>query len=238
MTKKSLHHPVHAAIMLASWTSAPALGLLAVAGLTVIAPGSANAQSALGPYLALGLGYDQMPDRNLAINGHTVSSQWKPGWGALAAVGYKWYFGLRTEAEYSGRVSWVKTFNQVAPWAGTQWDNSVMVNSLYDFEFGWPITPFIGGGLGLTQIQWGNNFRVPNQATPTIYDAESIRPGWQGIAGLSYAVTPEIALALDGRVKGGFGHFNFPGSVAGKSINQFNYETRSIFVSVRYAFGG
>jgi opacity protein-like surface antigen len=214
------------------------VGLLAISGLAMFAPGSANAQSALGPYLALGAGYDEMPDRNLVINGHSVSSQWKTGYGALAAVGYKWYFGLRTEAEYSGRVAWVRTFNQTSPWAGTQWDNSVMVNALYDFELGWPITPYIGGGLGLTQIQWGNNFRVPTQATPTIYDAESIRPGWQGIAGLSYAVTPQIAVALDGRLKGSFGDYNFPGSVAGRSINQFNYETHSIFLSVRYAFGG
>src|SRR6201984_811954 len=77
------------------------IGLATVAGILLLAPGPANAQSALGPYLALGLGYDQMPDRNLVINGNARSSQWKPGWGALAAVGYKWYFGLRTEAEYS-----------------------------------------------------------------------------------------------------------------------------------------
>ena len=213
------------------------LVLCALTSFAALFPGSANAQSALGPYLALGLGYDQMPDRNLVINGAARSSQWKPGWGALMAAGYKWYFGLRTEAEYSGRVSWVKTFNQTAPWAGTGWDNSVMVNSLYDFEFGSPVTPFIGGGLGLTQIQWGNNFRVPTQATPTIYDAEGIRAGWQGIAGVSWAVTPQIAFVVDGRVKGAFGHFSFPGSVAGRSITEFNYETRSIFASVRYSFG-
>jgi opacity protein-like surface antigen len=217
------------------------VGLVAAAGLVtglaLFAPGPAHAQSALGPYLFLGLGYDQMPDRDLLINGRAVSSQWKPGWGALAGVGYKWFFGLRTEAEYSARVSWIKTFNQTNPWAGTAWDNSVMVNALYDFEFDSPVTPFIGGGIGLNQIQWGNNFRVPTQATPTIYDSESIRPGWQGIAGVSVAVTPQIAVAVDGRVKGSFGHFNFPGSVAGRSISQFSYETRSIFVSVRYAFG-
>ena len=108
----------------------------------------------------------------------------------------------------------MKTFNGTAPWVGTAWDNSVMVNALYDFEFDSPITPFIGGGIGLNQIQWGNNFRVPTQNPPTIYDGESIRPGWQGIAGVSWAVTPQIALAVDGRIKGSFGHFNFIGSVA------------------------
>ena len=214
-------------------------GLFAVTSLALLASGPANAQSALGPYLFLGLGYDHMPDRNLVLNGAARSSQWKPGYGALAGVGYKWFFGLRTEAEYSGRVSWVKTFNNAAPWSGAAWDNSLMVNALYDFEFDSPITPFIGGGVGLNQIQWGNNFRASAQLPPpTIYDTESIRPGWQGIAGVSYAVTPQIALAVDGRIKGSFGHFNFPGSVAGKSINQFNYETRSVFVSIRYAFGG
>jgi len=97
------------------------IGLLAAAALLV--PGAAHAQSALGPYLFAGLGYDQMPDRNLVINGAARSSQWKPGYGLLAGVGYKWFFGLRTEAEYSGRVSWVRTFNGTAPWAGTAWDN-------------------------------------------------------------------------------------------------------------------
>lgn len=112
-----------------------------------------------------------------------------------------------------------------------------MFNGLYDFEMGGPIVPFIGGGLGATQIQWGNNFRVPTQATPTIYDAESIRTGWQGIAGFAFSVTPKLTLSVDYRFKGSFGDYGFPGSVAGKYINQFNYETHSVFVSVRYGFG-
>jgi opacity protein-like surface antigen len=212
-------------------------GLLAAFGL--LAPGAAHAQSALGPYVSLGLGLDKMPDRMLTINGRAgVTSQWKPGWGGLAAIGYKWFFGLRTEAEYSGRVSWVRTFNNANPWAGTGWDNSVMFNGLYDLENETPITPFVGGGIGLNQIQWGNNFRVPTQNPPTIYDNESIRGGWQGIAGVSWAVTPQIALAVDGRIKGAFGHFNFPGSVAGRSITGFSYETRSVFFTIRYSFGG
>jgi opacity protein-like surface antigen len=211
-------------------------GCFAIAGAMALAPISAVAQSELGPYLSVGAGYDKMPDRDLVINGHMVSSQWKPGWGGLAAVGYKWFFGLRTEAEFSGRVSWVRTFNHVAPWTGTQWDDSMMFNALYDFEFGFPITPYIGGGIGGTQIQWGNNFRVPTQATPTIYDAESIRLGWQAIAGLTFAISPKLALDVDYRIKGAVGGFGFPGSVAGKYINQFNYETRSVLASVRYSF--
>ena len=210
-------------------------GSFFAAGAIALAPLPAAAYTEVGPYAAVGLGFDHVPDRDLSINGNTVSSQWKNGWGLLGAVGYKWFFGLRTEGEFSGRVSWVRTFNNTGPWTGTQWDNSLMFNALYDFEMGSRITPFIGGGLGVTQIQWGNNFRRP-AATPVIYDAESIRMGWQAIAGLTFEITPKLALAFDYRLKGANGGFGFPGSVAGKFINNFHYETNSMFVSVRYGF--
>jgi opacity protein-like surface antigen len=214
-----------------------ATALLALAGVMVLAADSAAAQSLHGPYLAVGGGYDDMPDRDLNINGHTVSSQWKPGLGAFAALGYRWSPNLRAELELSGREAKVKTFNDVNPWAGKQWDNSVMVNVLYDFNLKGPITPYVGAGLGATWIIWGDNFRATAQNPPTVYDADSWRGGWQGIIGVSYAVSPKIALALDARYKGSFGDYSFPGSVAGKEINQFNQQTRSIFASVRYSFG-
>jgi opacity protein-like surface antigen len=212
-------------------------GLLAVAGLALFAPGHAAAQSAPGLYAAVGVAYDDMPDRNLNISGHTVSSQWRSGWGGLAAAGYKWSSGLRTELELSGRIAKVTAFNGVNPWAGSQYDNSLMLNVLYDFNLGGPIAPFVGVGLGATELQWADNFRATAQATPFVYDGEGMRAGWQGIAGVSYAVTPKIALALDARIKGAFADFSFPGSVPGRDITRFNYQTRSVFASVRYSFG-
>lgn len=210
------------------------IGFIVAAGAVALAPVSAAA-SPLGPYFAAGVGFDQMPDRDLNSNGNTVNSQWKNGWGILTAVGYKWYFGLRTEGEFSGRVSWVRAFNQVNPWNGTQWDNSLMFNALYDFELGSRITPFIGGGIGLTQIQWGNNFRATKNPA-NIYDAESIRMGWQAIIGLTFDLSPQLALAADYRIKGANGGFGFPSNTAGRFINNFHYETESLFLSVRYGF--
>lgn len=202
-----------------------------------LAPSEATAQSGRGPYVAVGLAYDKMPDRDLLISGRAVNSQWKPGWGALAALGYRWSPSLRTELEGSERMAKVTTFNDVAPWAGKQWDNSIMVNALYDVNLGGPVTPYLGVGVGATELSWGANFRVPTQATPTVYDGEDTRVGWQGIAGVSYAVTPRISLALDGRLKGAFGGFKFPGSVAGREISHFSYRTMSVFGTVRYSFG-
>jgi opacity protein-like surface antigen len=214
-----------------------AAGLISVFGITALIPGVAAAQAENGPYIALGVAYDDMPDRDLVIGGRQVSSQWKTGWGGLAALGYRWSPHLRTELELSGRVAEVTTFNKVAPWAGKQWDNSVMVNAFYDVDLGGRVTPYVGAGLGGTQLIWGNNFRVPTQATPTVYDGEGIRMGWQGVAGVAYAVSPKISVALDGRIKGTFDDYSFPGSVAGRDITKFKYKTRSVFASVRYAFG-
>jgi opacity protein-like surface antigen len=213
-------------------------GLLAIAGLMVLAPGSAAAQSLHGPYIAVGGGWDGMPDRDLSINGFGVTSQWKSGLGVFAAFGYRWSPALRFEIEGSGREAKVKAFNDVNPWAGKQWDNSVMFNALYDVNIkGLPITPYVGAGLGATWIIWGDNFRATRQNPPVIYDADSWRGGWQGIVGASYAISPKMAVALDYRYHGSFGDYKFPGSVAGKEINQFSQQTQSVFASFRYSFG-
>jgi opacity protein-like surface antigen len=212
--------------------------LLAAAAAVAFASGPADAQSVRGAYVAVGGGYDSMPDRDLAISGHTVSSQWKSGEGAFAALGYRWSPALRTEIEISGREAKVESFNGVNPWAGKQWDNSVMVNAIYDIDLKGPITPYVGAGLGASWVIWGDNFRATAQVPPTVYDSDSVRMGWQGIVGVSYAVSPKISVALDARYKGAFGDYKFPGSVAGREINQFNPQSRSLFASVRYAFGG
>jgi|GEM_PF-1441601 len=211
-------------------------GLAGAAALLALAPSRAAAEP-LGPYVALGAGYDDMPDRNLTISGRRVSSQWKSGYGGLAALGYRWTPNLRTELEASGRVAKVTTFNGAAPWAGKQFDNSIMINGFYDLDLGGPVTPYVGVGLGMTQLIWGDNFRVPTQATPTVYDGDHVEVGWQAIVGASYAVSSKVSVALDYRIKGGFGDYKFPGSVAGRNIDHFNYKTRSIFGSVRYSFG-
>jgi opacity protein-like surface antigen len=216
----------------------PLTAAMAAVSLMAFVAGPAAAQSLMGPYVAVGGGWDSMPDRNLDIGGRTVSSQWRTGKGGFAAFGYRWSRNLRAEAEVSGRDAEVETFNGVNPWSGKQWDVSVMGNVLYDIPLGGPVTPFVGVGLGGSWVAWGDRFRATLQPPPaTIYDGEGIRAAWQGIAGVSYEVSPRIALALDARIKGSFGDYSFPGSVPGRQIDHFNQRTRSIFASVRYSFG-
>src|SRR5579884_4436795 len=124
-----------------------AAGFLSVGGLMIAAANPAAARSPDGPYVAVGGGYDSMPDRDLDISGHPVTSQWRSGKGAFAALGYRFSPNLRAEVEFSGRDAEVKTFNGVNPWSGKQWDASIMVNGFYDVNLHGPLTPFVGGGL-------------------------------------------------------------------------------------------
>jgi opacity protein-like surface antigen len=194
------------------------------------AAGAATALSEPGLYGSFAAGLDSMSPRGLQINGFSATSIWKPGWGFAAALGYKFDFGLRAEAEYSYRDEEVKAFN-ANPWYGRQWDDSAMANLIYELNTGTAFMPYVGGGVGLAHISWGENFRATG---PIVYDGTEVRFTWQGIVGIAYAVTPRLTLTVDGRIKESDG-YTFPGSAPGLSIKNFNDLTRSVFVGLRYA---
>ena len=210
------------------------------AAIAVLLAGTASAQSVPGPYVAVEAGSDMPQDSGLDVDGnlggnHSVNhatSRWANAWGADIAGGWKWGFGLRTEAEISFRSQGVMSFSG-RPWNGTQWDNSFMINALYDIPTGTAFTPYIGVGIGGTHLAWLNNFRPAG--VNVNYDAGDLQFGYQGIVGVSYAITPHVDALLDFRIKGANG-FTFPASIAGIAVKNFDYETESLFVGVRYTF--
>ena len=202
--------------------------------------GTASAQTVPGPYVALEAGSDmpQNTDFDVDVNIgpiHQVNhgtSTWANAYGAAIEGGWKWGFGLRTEAEISFRSQGIKSFGG-RPWNGTQWDNSFFINTLYDIQTGTPFTPYFGFGIGGTHLAWLNNFRPAG--INVNYDAGDLQFGYQGIFGVAYAFTPQIDGLFDFRIKGANG-FTFPASVAGVVAKNFDYETESLFVGIRYQF--
>jgi opacity protein-like surface antigen len=189
-----------------------------------------------GLYLAAGAGADWIGDSKLTIFDTRVDTHWAAGWGGYVALGYRFPIGLRVELEGSGRDALNHSFNKGDPWYGTQWDTSAMANILYDIDTATRFTPFVGGGVGLSHLSWGNNFRANLNELPYIYDDSGSAFGWQIIAGLAYNVTPRLALTTDFRYKGSDGYSFRSSGPSYTNITNFDYRTSDLFFGLRYSF--
>jgi opacity protein-like surface antigen len=107
-------------------------------------------------------------------------------------------FGVRTES-FSGNH---------AIFSGTTHSNSLMTNAIYDFTFGWPVTPHIGAGVGASDVFFGVSradgvslrglgpFRTTGFGS---LNGSQWNFAYQAIAGVRYDVNPLISLDGDFR---------------------------------------
>jgi OmpA-OmpF porin, OOP family len=184
------------------------------------------------------------------------------GFNAGARLGYMWG-PWRFEGEYSYRnndVSNSRNFGSGVGFVtsnGSAHSNAIMANVLYDFTFGWPVTPHIGGGIGGINVNrsFGGSGTVtaPNGAivnfATSVPSVSSWRFGYQAIAGLRYFINPALALDLDYRyvaaAGGGGSSSNGPLNVIGQniccfttSIGNVHYGTQNVVASLTMMFGG
>jgi len=239
---------------------------------------AAQAQPVNGLYIGAGVGANWRMDSSTNTGGRLDLD---PGWAALGAVGWGFGNGLRLEVEgnyrvnnATGRTIGVPT-TTVLSGVGTTTATSgfgqsgraatygVMVNALYDFNMGWPVVPYIGGGVGVGWNEISSARLVVNsrtvgitgaattgQTTYTVNDT-SAQFAYQAIVGLAYslgAVLPGLALTGEYRfygtldpdlnvnrsVTGGTAPRPLPAVPATISPSNHNH---SLLVGVRYNFG-
>jgi outer membrane protein OmpA-like peptidoglycan-associated protein len=70
-----------------------------------------------------------------------------------------------------------------------------MTNAIYDFTFGWPITPHVGVGVGAVELR--DSFGLPGIGS--IASNTDWEFGYQGIAGIRYNINPALAFDVDYR---------------------------------------
>jgi OOP family OmpA-OmpF porin len=135
----------------------------------------------------------------------TLNVDFDTGWAAIATVGYAfWESNWRVELEAGYRQNDINkgVFEHTGPfWAkgSTAFtgdhisEASIMANALYDFHLTDRLTFSIGAGAGAADV------RVDMKNAPIPVDDSDWAFAWQGIAGLSYALTDRLDLTLNYR---------------------------------------
>jgi opacity protein-like surface antigen len=137
-----------------------------------------------------------------SVTGRTVivpvDQSFNDGFNVGARLGYQWN-AFRFEAEYSHRENTSNATTLGARIGGTLDTNTIMFNSIYDFNVGWgPLTPHIGIGLGGATVN--GNFNAPSVGYRS--KTSDVLFAYQAIAGLRYLFTPNLAFDLDYRYRG------------------------------------
>jgi len=188
------------------------------------------------------------------------------GFNAGARAGYMWG-PWRFEGEYSyrnndvsnsGNVNGARGGSAFLASTGSTHSNGIFANAIYDFTFGWPITPHIGGGVGAINVDrsFGGTGTAtgPNGNTVTFTtttpSVNSWRFGYQGIAGLRYMINPALAIDVDYRyvaATGGGGSSNSDANanvIAAErtccfitNVKNVHYGTQNLVASLTMMFG-
>jgi OmpA-OmpF porin, OOP family len=194
-------------------TMAPAAAPAATyAPAPVMAPVPAyNPNIISGMYISGGLGGDLMMNSNTS----GIQTQYKAGYVGVGAIGYGFGNGLRTEIEGNYRnnaVSKMKFASTTSGTGGYLQNYGGMINAYYDFDIGWPITPYVGAGVGLAQINLNGSratvtqlqtATVPGAATGYyINDTSAWKFAYQAIVGGAWNIGNGLALTLEYRFYG------------------------------------
>lgn len=181
-----------------------------------------------GPYLTGGVMGQYLTDRELS-GGVAGDAEMGPGAGAVAAFGYQFRTGVRLETELSYRHNRADSFN------GANVDGSFgvlggLVNLIWEYDSDSGIYPYVGGGVGLAQVQ-ANDFDFGGGRT---LDDGATELAMQGLAGVAFALDPNLSLIAEYRYFR-TGEADFTDST-GATIDA-GYAAHTAVLGLRYRFG-
>ncbi|MGC2857724.1 OmpA family protein [Novispirillum sp. DQ9] len=175
-------------------------GLLAagISAGTAFAVQAQETTAPVGPYVGGQAGVNWARDRDYTRAGASVSPDYEMGPALSGHLGYNFGqvgpVGLRTEGEVAWRRNSLDDLNGRDA-NGRLTSLGLFGNVLVDIPTGTALTPFVGAGLGAVQV---NASDISARGFRNLDDSEW-KLGYQGIAGMSYALTEQLALRGDYR---------------------------------------
>lgn len=171
----------------------------------VMLPAIAAAETASGIYLGSRIGWSSLQDGGISGDFVSLNAEYKDGFAVMGAFGYAHPSGLRLELEGGYRVNDLEQITAVAagpfllplgvPLAATgeMQVATAMANAYYDFDIGLPVSPFIGGGVGIGILYV--NATVPAVGTEVLADVDLVF-SYQGTAGVSLQLSSWVVVDL------------------------------------------
>lgn len=218
-------------------------------------PLSAMAQSASGPYVGLGLGWNKLKTVDIdAITtpfGPAPGGNLKANDGSVASASIGWAFsnGVRLELDNSYRRN---SFHEGSGGAlrnadayGRENKTSWFLNALYQFNktsFG--VAPYVGVGVGQTKVKWRDIVIENASETARLSDTQTDL-SYQAILGVSFLdnLFPGFSLTAEYRYMRIDGGRDFAGRIERSRFGAFpitseagKSENHAVIVGVRYQF--
>ncbi|HEX3954376.1 MAG TPA: OmpA family protein [Stellaceae bacterium] len=131
------------------------------------------------------------------IGGAKFSQSFSDKYNVGGRAGYEWG-PWRFEEEFRFQQNGDTRASIAGAGIGTNGNRNAyafMTNAIYDFTFGWPVTPHIGAGIGAVNLHdsWG----IPKVGT--VAHSSDTEFGYQAIAGIRYNINPALAFDIDYR---------------------------------------
>ncbi len=179
---------------------------------------------------------DQDAKYNTALGSRSGDIDFKAGWVAGGALGFR-VNQARFELAGQYRLAAVEKIT-LNPLSGASSGDIIvttgMANFYYDFDFGWPVSPFLGGGLGIAHID------LDAEVRPLVFvvDETTNEIAWNIMAGMSMAVAPSTELFLSFRHIELFDEATVDASFPGTSLGDldFDYSVNDFTLGLRYTF--
>lgn len=182
-------------------------------------------------YMLAGGGASMPRDTDISGGGVTTRVDAKLGYGALAAFGVDFGDNVRTELEFAYRRAGIDKVGASASGVGDIGAYSAIGNVIFDFTNASPVTPYAGLGLGAARIDYDN---VSPVGGSRVNDGDTVL-ALQGIAGLSLALSPSIAMFTDYRYMAA-GNPQLTTDAGAKTEGAF--AEHRITLGLRWSFGG
>jgi OmpA-OmpF porin, OOP family len=165
--------------------------------LATAASGFAQQSGPNGPYIRLEGGLSHPGDMSARVGAFSGNIGRDEGYIVGGAAGYQFgQFRAEINGDYShNHVGSVHVGGTTFSLSGHTDNTSLMVNGLYDIPAGLPVVPYVGFGVGATDLGTGTADRW----------GMAIQP----IVGVSYSITPQISVAGEYRYLYGVDEVHF-----------------------------